>query len=250
MNKTTKSGVQLKALDDAGHGLAVIARLDQVDSDGDTYAAGAFMPDGQPKWAKILGAHNWETVPIGKARVFEEGGEARAELHMNLEIEAGRDWHSALKFDLAGCCADAEGGKAPPIQEWSYGFYIKDSQQETRDGNRVRVLKKLDVFEVSPVVVGAGVGTRTLSMKSGDSVPFAEQLDAVLAGAGDVLVRARDLKALRNDEGRGLSATRLKQLTDLHAGLGELLLEADAERRAHEHLVAMAAMRDLKFRNT
>jgi hypothetical protein len=188
----------------------------------------------------MLGAHNWQMVPIGKARVYEEGGEARAELHMNLEIEAGRDWHSALKFDLAGCCADAEGAKAPAIQEWSYGFSIKDSQQETRDGTRVRVLKKLNVFEVSPVVLGAGVGTRTLAMKSGEALPFHEQLDAIIAGAGDALARARGLKALRNDDGRGLSATRLKQLTDLHAGLGELLLEADAERRAYEQLLYLS----------
>lgn len=234
-----KAGVQLKAMDDAGQGLAVIATLSAIDGDGDTYAPGAFMPDGQPQWAKILPGHSWQSVPLGKARVYEEGNQALAELHLNLETEAGREWHKALKFDLSN-------ESAPPLQEWSYGFFIKDSESETREGNRVRVLKRLDVFEVSPVVLGAGVGTRTLAMKGqdadgGGSAPFHEQLDAVIAGAGDVLLRARDLKALRNEDGRGLSATRLKQLQDLQAGLKALLDEADAERRAHEDLVARAA---------
>ncbi|MEZ5790495.1 MAG: hypothetical protein R3D34_06800 [Nitratireductor sp.] len=32
----------------------------------------------------------------------------------------------------------------------------------------MRVLKRLKVFEVSPVVQGAGIGTRTLSMKNAE----------------------------------------------------------------------------------
>jgi hypothetical protein len=35
-------------------------------------------------------------------------------------------------------------------------------------GNRVREIKQTDVHEVSAVVRGAGVGTRTLSMKSAE----------------------------------------------------------------------------------
>lgn len=238
--KVNKSGVQLKAMDDAGHGLAQIATLSAVDSDGDTYAAGAF---GE-QWAKILAGHNWHHIPLGKARVYEEGDAAFAELHLNLETEAGRDWHQALKFDLAGCC----DGESPALQEWSYGFKILDSAQETHDGNRVRVLKKLDVFEVSPVVLGAGVGTRTLAMKSDDSTPFHEQLDAVITGAGDALTRARDLRDTRKEQGRalGLSATRLKQLCDLHGGLEALLKEADAEHRAIEQLAYLST----QHRNT
>ena len=61
MTLRTKQGVLLKALDDAGHGLARIATLSAVDSDGDTYAPGAF---GE-QWAKILPAHDWRAVPLG-----------------------------------------------------------------------------------------------------------------------------------------------------------------------------------------
>lgn len=37
-----------------------------------------------------------------------------------------------------------------------------------RDGRNVRNLRKLDVFEVSPVIVGAGVGTHTQLVKGSD----------------------------------------------------------------------------------
>lgn len=151
-----KRGVELKALDDSGHGLARIATLSAVDSDGDTYAPGAF---GR-QWAAIQPAHDGQSVPLGKARVFEAGGEALAELHFNLGTAAGREWHAALKFDLDGCW---EG--APPIQQWSYGFSVRASSRDVREGQRVRVLERLDVHEVSPVLRGAGVATATLALK-------------------------------------------------------------------------------------
>jgi hypothetical protein len=51
-------------------------------------------------------------------------------------------------------------------QAWSYGFDIADSDVGEFDGRRVRYLKRLKVFEVSPVLRGAGVNTRTLAVKS------------------------------------------------------------------------------------
>jgi hypothetical protein len=53
-------------------------------------------------------------------------------------------------------------------QEWSFGFRILGaevpSDDERKQGAR-RILTKLDAFEVSPVIVGAGVGTRTTAVK-------------------------------------------------------------------------------------
>lgn len=218
MDQHSKAGVTLKALDDAGHGLARIAMLSAIDHDGDTYAPGAF---GE-QWTQIVAAHDWQTVPLGKARVYEAGDEALAELHMNLATAAGRDWHAALKFDLDG------GDGIPPVQEWSYGFRILEAEDQVRDGDKVRVLKRLQVHEVSPVVKGAGIGTATLAMKGDNGTPFAGALDAAIAAAGDCLARARSIKDLRSREHRALSAVRLKQLGDLHAGLAALIAEIEA----------------------
>ncbi len=151
----TKLGVELKELDDKGAGLARIATLNVVDSDGDLTIPGAF---GE-QHAMVLPSHNWGSVPLGKARIFEQGDDALASFQLNLETAAGREWHSALKFDIAD-------GK--PLQEWSYGFSITDEGTEVRDEQPIRILKGLNVHEVSPVVLGSGVGTGTLSIKAGD----------------------------------------------------------------------------------
>lgn len=235
MDKLIKSGVALKALDEAGRGLARIATLSAVDSDGDTYAPGAFAGGGA-QTVQILPAHDRRALPLGKARIFEQGDEALAELTLNLDTAAGRDWHAALKFDLD---RDRSGGD--PIQEWSYGFRIVDAGVETRDGEHVRVLKRLEVHEVSPVVKGAGVNTATLALKQGPGShgqPFGAAIDAAIAMAADCLARARDVKALRSEDGRQLSAARLKQLAELRAGIGALIAEAEAEQTQARRLYA------------
>lgn len=163
--KTETKQLTVEKMDAAGHGLARIAILSEIDHDGDTYAKGAFSWKAKgEQWVPILPAHNRAAMPLGKARVYEDGDAVFAELHLNLNTPAGRDWHETLKFDL-------ETGGA--VQEWSYGFGVVDHAKETRDGAAVRVLKRVDVHEVSPVVRGAGVGTRTLSMKAKDAMPCA-----------------------------------------------------------------------------
>ena len=115
---------------------------------------------------KVLAAHDHRTMPIGKGRVYEEGDEALAEFKLNLDSATAREWHAALKFDLAD---------GHPLQDWSYGFKVLDAGFEERDGARIRVLKRLAVHEISPVVLGAGVGTRTVAMKA-KADPSAEGL--------------------------------------------------------------------------
>ncbi len=206
---TERKSFEIK-LNDEGVGLAKIATLSAVDHDGDTYAKGAF--GDQP--VQVLDGHAWNGTPLGKGRVFEKGDEAFVEFKLNLDTVAGKDWHAALKFDLAN-------GK--PIQEWSYGFRVLESQEETRDGKRVRVLEKLDVFEVSPVVKGAGVGTGTVAIKSNQT--FEDQIDTVISEIDDITRRANQIADLRESEGRKFSKDRLGQV--IHA---KERLEALVER--------------------
>jgi HK97 family phage prohead protease len=157
MNHETKT-LTVEKMNASGQGLARLATLSGVDHDGDTYAKGAFTwKKGGEQWAPILPAHNRTAMPLGKARVYEDGDTVYAELHLNLATQAGRDWHETLKFDLE---------KGGAVQEWSYGFAVLDHAKEQRDGQTVRVLKQVDVHEVSPVIRGAGIGTATLSLKT------------------------------------------------------------------------------------
>jgi|GEM_PF-3054194 len=183
-----KAGIAIKALGAEGAGQARIATLSAVDGDGDTYAPGAFAgEDGGGQTVKVLAAHEWGTVPIGKARVYERGDEALADFKLNLESPTAREWYAALKFDL-----DAERSGGQPVQEWSYGFRIADSGIEMRNGERVRVLKRVKVHEISPVVLGAGVNTATLALKA--ERRRAEREDAARANRTKAAMSARDLE--------------------------------------------------------
>jgi hypothetical protein len=228
----TKTGVALKQLDEAGRGLARIATLSAVDHDGDTYAPGAFAAaDGAEQFVVVRDSHSRQGVSLGKARLYEEGDEALAAFALNLDTEAGREWHAALKFDL-----DAERSGGAPLQEWSYGFRILDAVQETRDGERVRVLKKLKVHEISPVVVGAGIGTATLALKSG--LPFGQQIEAAIAALDDIAERAEDLAKLRAGDGRTLSKERLDRLALLTGKIGRVVAAGRADSEEAGRLAA------------
>jgi hypothetical protein len=209
METERKLGVELKQLDEEGTGLARIATLGVIDADGDLTLKGAF---GE-QHVQVLPTHDWGSVPLGKARVFEKGNEALAEFKLNLETVVGKEWHAALMFDL-------HDGK--PIQNWSYGFTVEEASFEERDDvGRVRILEKLTVHEVSPVVIGSGVDTGTLAIKASRS--FEVQLDAVMAEIDDIVGRAASILKLRRVEGRSLSIARLDQIAVLKTRLDEII---------------------------
>lgn len=144
---------QLKQIDaEKGHITAVIATLNVKDHDGDVILKGAFGKQDVP----IVPTHDWNSVPLGRATITESGDEAVAKMRFNLDIEDGRKWHSAIKFDF-------DAGE--PKQEYSFGYEIKNSDKGEHKGERVQFLKELKVIEVSPVLLGAGIDTRTLDVK-------------------------------------------------------------------------------------
>lgn len=148
----TPRGVRVKQVDDQGRATVVFATMNVVDNDGDVALPGAF---GQQS-VRVVPSHNWGHVPLGKGTTREEGNEALADLVLNMDIPSARDWHAALKFDM-------ENG--PPIQEWSYGYAIEDSGFGQHEGQDVRFLRKVKVHEISPVLLGAGIDTRTVDVK-------------------------------------------------------------------------------------
>lgn len=211
----------IEAMEQAGRGLARIATLSAIDSDGDTYARGAFgWKEGGHQWAAILPAHDRRHVSLGKARIYEEGDHAMAELIFNLDIPQAKAWHSAIMFDLAN---------GLPVQEYSYGYDVLDAEKAYRDGADVRLLKRLDVHEISPVLKGAGEGTGTILMKNAalKGAAFAQ----LLADMGCVA------DALQADPSI-LSATGRKQLDELHAALGKALAPPRQEAAADDDALA------------
>ncbi len=149
--KAVAGGV--KVLDmDKGEVECVFATLGVKDKDGDVTVPGAFK-EGQVVAISQHGHTIWDgSAPVGKGQIFTEGHEAVFKGQFFMDMAAARDTFHAVK-------GMAEHG------QWSYGFQTTKSQPGDFQGEKVKFLLEQDVFEVSPVLRGAGVGTRTTSAK-------------------------------------------------------------------------------------
>lgn len=140
---------------------AVFATLGVVDSDGDVTVKGAF-DDGAEVLISAYNHKSWQDrLPVGKGTIHEVGDEAILKGEFFLTTEAGRETFETVK---------AVGG----LQEWSYSLADVEQERGTKDGAQVNFLKRITVDEVSPVIKGAGVDTRTLAVKG-------KQLDSDLS---------------------------------------------------------------------
>ncbi len=194
------TGLELKA-DKPGAFTARIATLNVVDKQGDLTLPGAF-PVGKSILISAYMHSSWmDALPVGKGVIREDGDQVLVDGEFNLHTETGREHYETIKF-------------APELQEWSYGFRVIEAEEDAEvDGNHVaRVLKKLDVFEASPVLRGAGMNTATLAIKSEGDAPYATQTETVLAAVGDWLARTKLLVDLRREEGRKLSQARRERI--------------------------------------
>lgn len=213
--------VKLKEVDelklDKGELSVVFATMGVWDKDGDWAEPGFY---GKQEIV-MLPAHDWSHVPIGKGVTREEGNLAVADIKMNLDIEEARKWLSAIKFDLKN---------GTPLQQYSYGFRILagGSKTEERMGRTGRILIPLEngtpgskIWEVSPVLVGAGEGTRTLSAK-GEGKTLCDEAQAVLDAAEALMKRGESLADLRAKDGREISATNKDRLAAVAVGLEKL----------------------------
>lgn len=133
---------------------AVFATLNVRDHDGDVTLPGAFE-QSRPvtispyNHGSIIGG----ALPAGKAVISADDSEARLKGSFFMNTTQGRDTFEVVK-------------EMGPDQQWSYGFDVLDAIAGEKDGQPVQFLRKLDVYEVSPVIRGAGINTRTTAVKS------------------------------------------------------------------------------------
>lgn len=150
------SRVEIKD-EDRGEVAAVFSTFDVVDSDGDVTVKGAFT-DGAPVAISAYGHRSWAgELPVGKGRIRELSTEAVMEGRFFLDTQKGLD-----TFRVVKAMSEDDGA----MQEWSYSLDNIKSRRGEVDGKQVRIIESVDVAEVSPVLKGAGVNTRTLATKS------------------------------------------------------------------------------------
>jgi len=206
---------EFKAGKDEGGFTCQFATFDVIDHDGDVTLKGAF-PEGREILVSAYQHGSWMgALPVGKAIVHEQTGEAIAEGQFNLQMASGRETYESVKF-------------TGDLQEWSYGFRVLEAGTDAEldayagehEGARpMRIIKKVDVFEVSPVLKGAGIGTATLDIKSG--LTYAEHSEAVLATVTEWAERTKSLADLRRKDGRDLSPANRERIVKLLASLVE-----------------------------
>lgn len=198
------TGVEIK---DADQGLvsAVFATLNVVDSDGDVTVPGAFE-DGAEVRISSFGHTSWGgALPAGKGKIRVEGDEAILDGQLFLNTTHGRDHFETLK-------------EMGPLMEWSYGFDILESGDGEHDDSKVRFLRKLKVHEVSPVLLGAGVDTRTLSVK--EHLTFTDEAMALHASAESLVKRVTSLAEVERGH---LTVTKRESLTACTGALREFV---------------------------
>lgn len=175
--------------DEAGNVEAVFSVFDMVDSDGDVVVKGA-VKSGFPKsnLVPMVWSHDWKQ-PIGKGYIVDDGSKATFKGNFFLDTEAGQEAYKLVK-------------NMGELQQWSFGYEVKDSEQgefKDKDGNEknVRYLKSLAVFEVSPVLVGANRETYTLAVKN-----------AVMSEDGEIKqeIQKEDLEQMINEKEGGTPA--------------------------------------------
>jgi hypothetical protein len=154
LKSITFGGFEIKDAE-KGEIAAKVATLGVVDKDRDIIRKSAL-----PKAAKVaMSSWGHDAVfgarPAGSGKLKTVGNDLVFEGRAFLKTWNGRETFETLKEF--------------PEAEWSFGFHITewdDPSDEERKAGAVRIITKMEAFEVSPVLLGAGIGTGTTSIKA------------------------------------------------------------------------------------
>jgi hypothetical protein len=153
--------------------VAAFCQLNIRDRQGDVVLPGAIPTTDVLLSAWQHGSHAPGVLPVGRGSIREESGWAvfRGAFW---STPSGRETFEVVK----------QGGE---LIEWSFGFFVVDAEPGRFHGEPVRFLKKLDIFECSPVIRGAGMGTATLETSASPALQLeiaraARDNDRALAG--------------------------------------------------------------------
>lgn len=138
---------------------AIVATLDVVDKDQEVIKSGAIASGAKIKLSEwghnSVGMFGSPRLPVGKGVIQVENGKAFFRGKFFLSTQHGADAFRVVK-EMGG------------DQQWSIGYRIigvEMPDEEWQKKGAQRILTKLEVFEVSPVGIGAAIGTRTVAVK-------------------------------------------------------------------------------------
>lgn len=207
---------------------AAMAAADDIDLGGDVTLKGAFTDSAQVV-ISAYGHSSWgqggpAQLPVGKGIIREVGDQAILTGQFFLDTELGEATFTTVK---------AMGS----LQEWSYSLQNVRSKRATVAGRQVRVIEAVDVKEVSPVLMGEGIETRTLATKSASASSTGLSARWTPVWLKDVL----EMKTRLDLHDIGVRC-ELDQIADRHAYRYSLAGPPDAKAaRAAEMMINLAA---------
>ena len=184
--------MEIKEISDEGYFSGYGSVFDVVDDWDDVIVRGAFAETLQKKTPVMLWQHD-SAEPIGVyERIREDEIGLWLEGRLLLDIEKGREAHILLKNRA--------------IRGLSIGFLPLAWEWETRDNKRVRVLKDIDLWEVSLVTFPANPKAVV------DEVKTVRGLENLLRDVGYSRAEAKvALAAIRADSQRDAEAEDAKK---------------------------------------
>jgi len=211
------------ALTETGTVKAVFATLGVVDHDGDIIMPGSIV-NGQKVRLSAYNHKSWgDAMPVGKGMISEIGNELIFDGQFFMDIQAAADTYKTVK-------------NLDDLGEWSFGFDVieKEYSIDPTNGIENRRIKKMSVYEVSPVLLGAGIATRTLDMKAigAESTTYQEHAETLLAAIGDFVKRSQSIADLR--AGKGKEPASAKNRDGLKSIASELVKAASELKRIAE----------------
>ena len=141
--------IEKKGDKDLGIIEAYVSIFNNIDLDGDIIKQGAFKDSLKSKLPKGVWMHDWN-LPIAKTLKAEEDERGlHIQAEFNLETQRGKEAYSDIKFGI--------------IDEFSIGFKVLDFEWDENDN---RIIKKVKLYEWSPVLAGANPDTQLLDVKA------------------------------------------------------------------------------------
>ncbi|MGE5502719.1 MAG: HK97 family phage prohead protease [Ignavibacteriales bacterium] len=203
--------------------VAIFGTPDRPDvfGDADVIEPGAFTHTLQEKGLPpIVRSHVWTIPPVGQAlQAVEDAKGLRIKARLFLDDEG-------ISGQYARSIHTGMTATPPVVREFSFAFEAKEwSDEKGANGQYIRHLKRLELFEVGPVLVGRHPDTELIAAKSQRLETPPRALDAAaitsaLRAKSPAFLRARWDAALK--AGARNAAEDLKRLNNIHDLAGEI----------------------------
>jgi HK97 family phage prohead protease len=201
--------LQVKATNDETRSIeGYAATYNNVDGQGDMILPGAFTASLAKRMPKMLCQHDTDCV-IGMWRQFADDGTGLKCQGDIAPTEDGNDTYTLLKMGA--------------LDSLSIGYTVVDAELTTIAGNTVRVLKQLDLWEVSIVTFPANEQAKITGVKNTDGTLMTErQFEEFLRDVGSLsqkeakCVLSEGYRALLKQKHRdGVPDEKLNSITSL-----------------------------------